>query len=466
MDQYCTASQAYIIHKELEMLAEQIAQQLSDNFPALANEHNFKAHGIYATQPTQEVLDIQPNYYQHLIDDLALSREERLVLALALSVHVAPHLLGVLLATESYLGGVISLLGGYRSTQYGRFIPTFQTAFFLLGGASTQVRVAYNYLLEPSHVFFKKGILKYPSEDIVTDSFLELTPEYQSLLVHSQAYEPQYSARFPAQKISTSLTWDDLVLGKDALEEVKEIEYWVAHQDEIMDEWQLNRHLHKGYKAVFYGASGTGKTLTTTLLGKTTGLPVYRTDTSALVSKYVGETGKNLENLFSAAENKNWILFFDEAESLFAKRGTIKDASDQYANQTITYLLQRIEDYNGVVILATNKLSSIDNAFRRRFQNIIKFEKPNRQQRLRLWQQAFQGNLQLSSEVDLEFIAQHYDEVTGGILVNILRDCAIRVAQRQEGNMVLWNDVYYSLRKQYRKHQYVWKDPIQYGLMG
>ncbi len=465
MDQYCTASQAYIIHKELEMLAEQIAQQLSDNFPALANEHSFRATGIYATQPIQEVLELKPNYYQHLIDDLALSREERLVLALALSVHVAPHLLGVLLATESYLGGVISLLGGYRSTQYGRFIPTFQTAFFLLGGASTQARVEYNYLLEPSHVFFKKGILKYPSEDIVTDSFLELTPEYQSLLVHSQAYEPQYSARFPAQKISTSLIWDDLVLGKDALEEVKEIEYWVAHQDEIMDEWQLNRHLHKGYKAVFYGASGTGKTLTTTLLGKATGLPVYRTDTSALVSKYVGETGKNLENLFSAAENKNWILFFDEAESLFAKRGTIKDASDQYANQTITYLLQRIEDYNGVVILATNKLSSIDNAFRRRFQNIIKFEKPNRQQRLRLWQQAFQGHLQLSSEVNLEFIAQHYDEVTGGILVNILRDCAIRVAQRQEGNMVLWNDVYYSLRKQYRKHQYVWKDPIQYGLM-
>ncbi|MGD1839512.1 MAG: hypothetical protein ACFB0B_01230, partial [Thermonemataceae bacterium] len=122
-----------------------------------------------------------------------------------------------------------------------------------------------------------------------------------------------------------------------------------------------------------------------------------------------------------------------------------------------------IEDYNGVVILATNKPTSIDDAFKRRFQNIVEFPKPNEAQRLRLWEQAFKNTFTLDEVVDLSLLAKHYDRVTGGILINILRDCAIKVAQRGNEKVVIWEDIIYSLQKQYQKHMYMWTDPEKKG---
>ena len=129
----------------------------------------------------------------------------------------------------------------------------------------------------------------------------------------------------------------------------------------------------KSNKILFIGAPGTGKKILASLIGQQSGIEVFRIDLSMIVSKYIGETEKNLELVFARAENKGWILFFDEADALFGKRTNIKDAHDKYANQEVAYLLQKIEDYNGLVILATNMKSNIDEAFTRRFQTIIRF---------------------------------------------------------------------------------------------
>ena len=180
-----------------------------------------------------------------------------------------------------------------------------------------------------------------------------------------------------------------------------------------------------GYRALFYGPPGTGKTLAATLLGKATKQPVFRIDLSMVVSKYIGETEKNLGKLFDEAENKKWILFFDEADALFGKRTQTKGANDRYANQEVAYLLQRIEDFSGLVILATNIQSNIDDAFSRRFQAMIHFAKPTVAERILLWKQLFGESFKLSEEIDLDALASNY-ELTGGEMINVLRYCALR----------------------------------------
>src|SRR6185436_18277436 len=134
----------------------------------------------------------------------------------------------------------------------------------------------------------------------------------------------------------------DLVLHPNTFKHIREIENWLLYNDTLW-QWGIGKKLKPGYRALFHGPPGTGKTLTATLLGKYTGRPVFRIDLSRVVSKYIGETEKNLASLFDKAEHKDWILFFDEADALFGKRTEIRDAHDKYANQEVSYLLQRIE---------------------------------------------------------------------------------------------------------------------------
>lgn len=180
----------------------------------------------------------------------------------------------------------------------------------------------------------------------------------------------------PVERITTELEWEDLVLPDQAMKDLEEIVVWTRHRQTVQEDWRLKRRLKPGFCSFFYGPPGTGKTLAAALLGKKTGLEVYRVDMSRVVSKYIGETEKNLASLFDQAEKSNWILFFDEADSLFGKRTEVSDAHDRYANQELAYLLQRIEDYPGIVILASNLNASIDKAFARRFQSVIHFPLP------------------------------------------------------------------------------------------
>lgn len=208
--------------------------------------------------------------------------------------------------------------------------------------------------------------------------------------------------------------------------ELEEINTWIASHGTIMEGWGLSRYLKAGYRALFYGPPGTGKTLAATLLSKKNGMDVYRVDLSMIVSKYIGETEKNLAKVFDMAENRNWILFFDEADALFGKRTSTNTSNDRHANQEVAYLLQRIEDFPGTVILATNLKSNIDEAFSRRFQSVVYFPMPTEELRRELWKNILPKKW-LGRQGDNLIALAAETELSGGSINNVVRRCAIQM---------------------------------------
>jgi SpoVK/Ycf46/Vps4 family AAA+-type ATPase len=215
----------------------------------------------------------------------------------------------------------------------------------------------------------------------------------------------------------------------EVAEQIDHINCWIRHTGTIMDDWGYDRVLKPGYRSLFYGPPGTGKTLTATLIGQGVGMDVYRIDLSMIVSKYIGETEKNLANVFDQAENRKWVLFFDEADALFGKRTQANSSNDRHANQEISYLLQRIEDFPGLVILATNLKSNIDEAFARRFQSVVYFPEPDAEERLELWQKTLGLNHHSLDETAVRQIASKY-RLTGGAIINVLRYAAVHALKR------------------------------------
>jgi SpoVK/Ycf46/Vps4 family AAA+-type ATPase len=216
-----------------------------------------------------------------------------------------------------------------------------------------------------------------------------------------------------------------------------------------MRDWGLDKQIKPGFRSLFYGPPGTGKTFTASLLGKSTGLDVYRIDLSLVVSKYIGETEKNLANVFDQAERNDWILFFDEADALFGKRSQVSSSHDRYANQEVAYLLQRVEDFSGIVILASNLKGNIDEAFSRRFQSMIYFPMPGAEERLCLWRGAFSRLSRLEPGVDLMPIAEEF-EASGGAIVNVLRYSSL-MALRDGRELIRMQDIRNGIRREFRK---------------
>lgn len=371
--------------------------------------------------------------YPDAVRRLGLGSHERLVLALAYVPNIRPGVLDPFLIQNQSVQRRFSEFGGFVGAGHGGFLPTVETALFLLAGEEVEARLHWQKLFRPEHVFQKKDVLlidhRHPDEP-PSAAALVLAPEYVEYLASGRPYHPPFSAEFPAQLITTAFEWDDLVLDRATHDDVKEIVAWVRHERALMLDWGLNRRLKPGFRSLFYGPPGTGKSLTATLLGKVTGLSVFRVDLSKVVSKYIGETEKNLANLFDRAEHQNWVLFFDEADALFGKRAESRSANDHYANQQIAYLLQRIEDFPGVAILATNVRAHMDDAFARRFQSIVLFRMPAFEQRLRLWEDSFKDKrCRLANDVDLRALARDH-EMSGGAINNVLRSACLRAVER------------------------------------
>ena len=249
---------------------------------------------------------------------------------------------------------------------------------------------------------------------------------FLSRVLLGEEYKPDYSTGFPAKRVTTELEWKDLVLDYRVSAELEEINTWIASHKTVMEDWGLSRYLKAGYRALFYGPPGTGKTLAATLLGKKNKMDVYRVDLSMIVSKYIGETEKNLARVFDMAENRNWILFFDEADALFGKRTSTNTSNDRHANQEVAYLLQRIEDFPGTVILATNLRSNIDEAFSRRFQSVVYFPMPGEELRRELWRNMLPKKW-LGRNADGLVALAAETELSGGSITNVVRRCALQL---------------------------------------
>ncbi|NJM80652.1 MAG: ATP-binding protein [Flavobacterium sp.] len=228
---------------------------------------------------------------------------------------------------------------------------------------------------------------------------------------------------FPAKEVTTFLEWNDLIVNEGIHTQINQIKLWIRHQKTLLEDWDMKKHVLPGLRTLFYGPPGTGKTLTATLLGKEFNRPVYRIDLSQVVSKYIGETEQNLEKIFNQAENKDWILLFDEADALFGKRTSTKSSNDRYANQEVSYLLQRVERFNGLVILTSNFKNNIDDAFLRRFNSIIKFSKPSIEERIQLWTNTKPKNIEVNEELILQ-LATNY-ELTGAQIVSAVMHASL-----------------------------------------
>jgi SpoVK/Ycf46/Vps4 family AAA+-type ATPase len=253
-----------------------------------------------------------------------------------------------------------------------------------------------------------------------------------------------------ARQIEPVYTWEDLVLPQDALVQLQELCQRVAYRHQVLEEWGFDRKLSlgKGVNALFAGPSGTGKTMAAEVIAQELGLNLYKIDLSGVVSKYIGETEKNLNRIFRAAENANAILFFDEADALFGKRSAVHDSHDRYANIEISYLLQKMEEYEGLSILATNLHRNMDEAFMRRLTMMIVFPLPDENHRQRIWQTVWPPQTPLDETVDLADLAQRFN-LTGGNIKNIALTAAYLAAAAGSG--VQPEHLLQALRREYQK---------------
>lgn len=434
---------AKTLQKEIDWFKNVVDTSLALYFK---NESNQKS--VYNIAPPELDKDTSP--YAEIVKESQLGFEERLMLILAMIPYLKPNLLDVFLIKNQNLNSRFSEFGGILEANKPGFSPTIETACFILGGYNLATRLKLLETTNTESVLFKKGILEIDAQQqFGVHQKLQISPEYYGLFTIGKKHLPQYSTIYPANKITTALKWEDLIVAPNVTEALLEIRDWLKHSSRILKEWNFENKFKKGYRVLFYGPPGTGKTLTASLLGKATNCPVYRVDLSLVVSKYIGETEKNLSGLFDEAQRKDWILFFDEADALFGKRTNVKDAHDRYANQEVAYLLQRIEDFTGLVILSTNFLTNIDEAFSRRFQNMVHFSAPDVPQRKLFWQHLFKENFELESSIDIDDLAESY-ELTGGEFTEVLRYCALEAAKRNE-KKVLLKDVITGIHKEYRK---------------
>jgi SpoVK/Ycf46/Vps4 family AAA+-type ATPase len=256
-----------------------------------------------------------------------------------------------------------------------------------------------------------------------------------------------------ARKISPQYGWDDIVLPEDRMAQLQEICNHVKYRDRVYGHWGFDQKfaLGKGLAVLFAGPSGTGKTMAAGIIAAELGLDLYKIDLSTVISKYIGETEKNLSRIFEEAETSNAILFFDEADALFGKRSEVRDSHDRYANVEVGYLLQRMEEYEGVAILATNFRKNMDDAFVRRLHFTVEFPFPDEEDRYRIWQGIWPEKTPLDETVDLELLAQRY-EMTGGSIKNIAVAAAFLAAD--DGQVVQMGHV---LRATMREHQKIGK---------
>lgn len=361
-----------------------------------------------------------------------LSWEERVALLLALMPHISPQSLDLFFILNKNLDRPYTEFGGWKGTSHSGFLPTGETAAFLLSIDNPASRPLVMQLFSKEHWFYNENILRLEGQgagEPFLSGKLTVSEEFLAKVLNNGDYQPDYSADFPAKRMETQLDWNDLVVSYHLREDLENISLWLQNEKEIRSRWNLNKYIKPGYRCLFYGPPGTGKTLAASLLGKKHRMDVYRIDLSMIVSKYIGETEKNLAKIFDRAEHQNWILFFDEADALFGQRSEGNSSNDRHANQEVAYLLQRIEDFPGMVVLATNLKDNLDEAFFRRFQSVLYFPMPDKNARMQLWKQLFPDEW-LQEETELLQLAAEA-ELSGGSMINILQRCALELFQHE-----------------------------------
>ncbi|MBX9785210.1 MAG: ATP-binding protein [Chitinophagaceae bacterium] len=360
--------------------------------------------------------------------------DEWIILLLALVPHVSPNFFEAMIREYLPTGGDFPEFGGVKGINHRSMLPTGETAQFVLAGTKVEDRLQVHQYFAEDHFFNKQNILwlePVKEGEPAMSGRIILAQEMVDKILLNKETVPRFGLDFPAKKVVTDMNWNDVVLHPQTAQQVKDIGIWLQHHHVLFEDENLKRKVKPGYRVLFFGPSGTGKTLTAALLGREFHKEVYRIDLSQVVSKYIGETEKNLESVFRRAETKNWILFFDEADALFGKRTNVQSSHDKYANQEVSYLLQRVEDYPGLLILASNFKTNLDEAFLRRFHAVIHFPMPNAAERLLLWKKALPASLAPDASVNLEELSKQY-EMSGASILNAVQFATLAAVAAKE----------------------------------
>jgi len=440
------SANAVLLSAELDWLGRLISGRFDSYFGTDGQEPQGKQ--LVAVEEPPPTDDTTP--YGRFTRFYDWSYAERIAIILALARLLQPQLLDVFSTRNTLFDRPFTEFGGSRD-QSGLFVPNGETLAFLLGGTDLEMRLRLRQLFEADHLFRVHKILA-PAPHGVREPLqtpLTISEEFVALLLSGEPRRPTFGADFPAQYISTELAWQDLILHPGTRKQLDEILTWIEHGDTLLREWGMAGRLRPGCRCLFYGPPGTGKSLTASLLGKTSGRDVYKIDLSLVVSKYIGETEKNLDRVFEQAENKDWILFFDEADALFGKRSETRSSHDRYANQETAFLLQRLETFTGIAILASNLRDNIDVAFARRFESVIYFAIPRADERYQLWQRAFSSSVTLDAKLDLREIARKH-ALSGGSIMNVIRYVSLEALRRGDST-IRAADVHTGIAREFKK---------------
>jgi adenylate kinase family enzyme len=404
-----------------------------------------KWYDQHSHQLSNDPLAIIPDINEH---------EAWVTVMITLIPHVQPNFFESIILEHLPNGGDFPEIGGVKATNHRSMLPTGETLQFILAGTNITQRVRLQQLFSQDHFFHRQGIIwleNVKEGEPMMSGRIILSPEWVDKILLGKESPPRFGPDFPAKKIETGIQWDDVVLHPRTMGQINDIRIWLLHHDKFNNDENLKVKIKPGYRVLFYGPPGTGKTLTAALLGKEYNKDVYRIDLSQIVSKYIGETEKNLENVFRKAETKDWILFFDEADALFGKRTNVQSAHDKYANQEVSYLLQRVEDFPGLMILASNFKNNLDDAFLRRFHSVVHFPMPNATERQNLWNKTLPAGLKLDASINLNELAEQF-ELTGASILSAVHYATLQSYEREDG-ILFHTDLIDGIRKEFLKEE-------------
>jgi hypothetical protein len=413
------------LRRALEALSEVIAARLEDGAGAEKSDE----------LPPRSVFE-GDGPLGGIVADCGLSAAEALVLVAAIAPEADPRYAALYGLLGSRFGGSAALTGEVACT---------------LAGGSLAARMRAADLLSPAaRLRALKLVRLEASDDGALAGRLRPDPDLVAWVLGRAREVPTGSHEFPAVPLRTVHRFSDVIVPGRVREELRDLLARIRHRRHVTLEWGFAAHHDNvsGIVALFHGPSGTGKTLAAAVVAREVGLPAYVVDLSSLVSKYIGETEKNLARIFDVAEREDCILAFDEADAVFSRRGEIHEARDVYPNQLVAFLLQRIEAHSGVVILTTNFLANIDEAFQRRIDVVISFPEPTLSERLALWRSVVPPELPLDATIDLAGLAERF-ELTGAQIRDATLEAAYLAAD--DGRVVTSTHLEAGIRRQYAK---------------
>ena len=410
---------------EMEWLSSVIHHRTNQNL----DQKNSLIESIGISKPEER----KQTALHQLCKELELSLADKLLLILSFTAQFKPSILDPLLAARPDSKNRYREYGGLVDNTDGKLVPTFQTAIYLLAGHN-DIRAGIYYEILKSSPLFQEQVIKLrpvkSDHDHPLHHILDLNLAHYHFLINGKKPKYEESEDFPAYLLQTSKTYEDLILKPSTIEHLQAPMNFVRYYDALFEDKETFRVIKPGYVVMLYGPPGTGKTMTAAVMGKELGVNVYAVNLSRIVSKYIGETEKNLEKVFNVLSNKKCILFFDEADALFGKRTEVSDSKDRYANQEVAYLLQRIEQFPGLVILASNFRQNLDEAFKRRITTSILIPPPDEELRAILWKRSIPTAFQYEQENMPEKLAEMYG-LTGANIANVIKLSCIQALSQQ-----------------------------------